>query len=226
MHLGHHKTKIIMGIPPKTDLACFHNARPPVIRFFLLMFFVAYPCKHPIIVYSLYESNAHDDVIKWKHFPRYWPFVRGIHRSPVNSPHKGQWCGASMFPLICAWINGWVKNRKAGDLRRNRAHYDVTVMRNGEENYSWPWKYVSFRNLNWCRMSSLFERAIPLIHNCMKLHWLEIAQLLNVTTPFLSSHQIATCHPLSRLLSTYFFHCVVPINLAKWTLHSFIWARP
>ena len=31
----------------------------------------------------------HDDVIKWKHFPRYWPFVRGIHRSPVNSPHKG-----------------------------------------------------------------------------------------------------------------------------------------
>ena len=32
----------------------------------------------------------HDDVIKWKHFPRYWPFVRRIHRSPVNSPHKGQ----------------------------------------------------------------------------------------------------------------------------------------
>ena len=34
---------------------------------------------------------GHDDVIKWKHFPRYWPFVRRIHRSPVNSPHKGQW---------------------------------------------------------------------------------------------------------------------------------------
>ena len=33
----------------------------------------------------------HDDVIKWKHFPRYWPFVRGIHRSPVNSQHKSQW---------------------------------------------------------------------------------------------------------------------------------------
>ena len=32
----------------------------------------------------------HNDIIKWKHFPRYWPFVRGIHRSPVNSPHKGQ----------------------------------------------------------------------------------------------------------------------------------------
>ena len=47
----------------------------------------------------------HDDVIKWKHFPRYWPFVRGIHRSPVNSPHKGQWRGALMFSLICVWIN-------------------------------------------------------------------------------------------------------------------------
>ena len=47
---------------------------------------------------------------------------------PVNSPHKGQWRGALMFSLICAWINGWVNNRKVGDLRRYRAHYDVTVM--------------------------------------------------------------------------------------------------
>ena len=70
----------------------------------------------------------HDDVIKWKHFPRYWPFVRGIHRSPVNSPHKGQWRGALMFSLICVWINGWVNNREAGDLRRYCAHYDVIVM--------------------------------------------------------------------------------------------------
>ena len=51
----------------------------------------------------------YDDVIKWKHFPRYWPSVRGIHRSPVNSPHKGQWHGALMFSLICFWINGWWK---------------------------------------------------------------------------------------------------------------------
>ena len=63
-----------------------------------------------------------------KHFPRYWPFVRGIHRSPVNSPHKGQWRGALMFSLICVWINGWVNNGEAGDLRRYRARYDVTVM--------------------------------------------------------------------------------------------------
>ena len=46
-----------------------------------------------------------------------------------NSPvTKGQWRGALMFSLICAWINAWLNNREAGDLRRHRAHYDVTVM--------------------------------------------------------------------------------------------------
>ena len=69
-----------------------------------------------------------DDVIKWKHFPCYWPFVRGIHRSPVNSPHKGQWSGALMFSLICAWRNNWAHNQDASDLRRHHAHYDITVM--------------------------------------------------------------------------------------------------
>ena len=68
----------------------------------------------------------------WRHqmetFPRYWSFVRGIHRSPVNrspvnSPLEGQWRGALMFSLICVWINGWVNNRMASDLRRYRAHY-------------------------------------------------------------------------------------------------------
>ena len=56
------------------------------------------------------------------------PFVQGIHRSPVNSPHKGQWRGASVFSLIYAWINSWVNNREAGYLRGHRAHDDVIVM--------------------------------------------------------------------------------------------------
>ena len=46
----------------------------------------------------------------------------------TGSPHKGQWRGAMLLSLICAWINGWVKNRQAGDLRRHCAHYDVIVM--------------------------------------------------------------------------------------------------
>ena len=51
--------------------------------------------------------------------------------APVNSPHKGQWRGALMFSLICAWINGLENNREAGDLRRHHAHYDVIVMHPG-----------------------------------------------------------------------------------------------
>ena len=81
-----------------------------------------------MMIFVCSPVSVHDDVIKWKHFPRYRPFVRGIHRSPVNSPHKGQWRGALMFSLICVWINVWVNNREAGDLRRYRAHYDVIVM--------------------------------------------------------------------------------------------------
>ena len=44
------------------------------------------------------------------------------------SLHKGQWRGALMFFFICDWINDWVNNREAGDLRRYRVHYDVIVM--------------------------------------------------------------------------------------------------
>ena len=71
---------------------------------------------------------TNNDVIKWKHFPHYWSFVPRNHRSPVNSPHKGQWRGALMFSLICAWINGWLNDREAGDFRRHRIHYDVIAM--------------------------------------------------------------------------------------------------
>ena len=75
-------------------------------------------------------SQKRGDVIKWKHFPRYWLFVPGIHRPSVNSPPKGQWRGALVFSLICARINAWVNNREAGDLRTHRIHYDVIVMHN------------------------------------------------------------------------------------------------
>ena len=90
--------------------------------------FAQLPGPHWYVKWKKETIDQHDDVVKWKHFPHYWPFVRGIHRSPVNSPHKGQWRGALMFSLICAWINGSVNNREAGDLRRHHVHYDVTVM--------------------------------------------------------------------------------------------------
>ena len=74
------------------------------------------------------------DAAWWRHqmetFPRYWPFVRRIHRSPVNFPTKVSdaelWC----FSLICAWTSGWVNNRDAGDflvggMAQIRCHGDL-----------------------------------------------------------------------------------------------------
>ena len=84
--------------------------------------------------YMYMSSSTHvciillDDIIKWKHFPRYWYFVVGIHRSPVNSPQKDRWCGALMFSLIYACTNDWVNIRDTGGLNRHRAHYGVTVI--------------------------------------------------------------------------------------------------
>ena len=68
----------------------------------------------------------------WRHqmetFSALLALCAGNSPVPVNSPHKGQWRGALMFTLICVWINGWVNNHEAGDLRRYRVHYDVIVM--------------------------------------------------------------------------------------------------
>ena len=88
--------------------------------------------KLPLWCFSLYCwcLSKHDGVIKWKHFPCYWPFVRGIHRSPANSPQKDQWRRVLMFCLICTWTNGWVNNWDAGDFRRHRANCDVIVIWN------------------------------------------------------------------------------------------------
>ena len=62
---------------------------------------------------SLRKQSTHDDVIKWIHFPLYWPFVWGIHLSSVNSPHKAHLREALMFSLICFWTNDWVNNQDA-----------------------------------------------------------------------------------------------------------------
>ena len=79
-------------------------------------------------IHCVITKLEHHEAIEWKHFPRYWPFVWGIHWSPVNSLHKGQWHGALMFSLICTGINNWVNIHEAGDFRCMRTHYDVTVM--------------------------------------------------------------------------------------------------
>ena len=77
----------------------------------------------------------------WRHqmetFSALLAFCAENSPSPVNSPHKTQWRGAWMFSLICTWINSWVNNPEAGDLRRHRTHCDVSVM--------WIWNVISIK---------------------------------------------------------------------------------
>ena len=78
----------------------------------------------------------------------------GNSPATVKSPLKGQWRGALMFSLIWTWINGWVNNREAGDLRRYRAHYDVSVMI--------VYKYVLYQFLlDFHRYKPLTRRSLP-----------------------------------------------------------------
>ena len=64
------------------------------------------------VFYIVFQRIIHDDIIKWKHFPR----PRWLPRTKASD--TGLWCFL------------WVNNREAGDLRRRRARYDVIVMLN------------------------------------------------------------------------------------------------
>ena len=113
------------------------------------------------------NRSNHDDVIKWKHFPRYCPFVRGIHRWPVNSLHEGQWCRALIFSLIClnkrlskqSW--GWWFEMPSRPLWR---HCNVSC-------WIYPLKW-----LHWCHLVKPVQAA-----NNLKGLW-------NLTKPFATLH--------------------------------------
>ena len=69
------------------------------------------------------ELMLHDDVIK---FSALLAICAG--NSPVNGEFPAQRPVTRSFDVFCVWINGWVNNREAGDLRRYRVHCDVIVM--------------------------------------------------------------------------------------------------
>ena len=122
-------------------------------------------------------------------FSRSWPFVWGIHRSPVNSPHKGQWRGALTFSLICTWINGWVNNRKAGNLRRHRAHYDVTIMSSSHSALNLPNNWL----IKWRAWNTLCSNHTSAIYGTGPArHWL-IDKLVVQQSVFACNHFHGQC---------------------------------
>ena len=85
------------------------------------------------------EIVHHDDVIKWKYFPFYWPFVRGIYRViPLTKASDAEhWCF-----LWSALTNDWANTRDAEDLRRHRAHCDMNVIINGPAGLYYQWRVI------------------------------------------------------------------------------------
>ena len=77
------------------------------------------------LLYNMVQSK----VTWWRHQMETFSVLLALCVGNSQVTGKGQWCGALMFSLIHDWINGWVNNREAGDLRCHCAHYDVTVMR-------------------------------------------------------------------------------------------------
>ena len=92
----------------------------------------------------------HDDVIIWKYLPRYWPFMRGIHRSSVNSPHKGQWHEALMFfssapePTVQQTMEKLVT-------------WDATALI--MTSLLWLWDIIVFNGWLWSRHSEIMARV-------------------------------------------------------------------
>ena len=107
----------------------------------------------PVLMMTSSNGNTFRVTGFWAGIHRW---LLGIHRSPVNSPHTDQWRGALIFSLICAWTNGWVNNHDAGDFRRHRAHYDVTVM----------WCRIV---IQWPGSRGIFRRSR--CHSCPILNW-------------------------------------------------------
>ena len=127
---------------------------------------LVYACDlHPIFYGCFTDVDSHrachEDVIKWKHFPRYWPFVRGIHRWLAQSVVTRS---IGVF-LICAWIYVWVNNAEAGDLRRHRTHYDVIVM--------WLFAHAlnNLRDRVRSKTASLFVPGSFIIQRCLVLFY-------------------------------------------------------
>ena len=115
--------------------------------------------------------HTHDDVINGNIF-RVTGHLCGEFRSPVNSPHKGQWRAALMFSLICARLNGWVNNGEAGDLRHHRAHYDVTVMSvNNADSISMSWRSHAMQSLMFSNVANVLSYFIIMTFPHTVLLW-------------------------------------------------------
>ena len=82
---------------------------------------------------SVLINATHDDVINWEHFPRYWPFVRGTHRSSVNSPQRPVTRSFDVFfdlskQLSIQWWGWWFETLSRPLWRHRNEKYKLVFM--------------------------------------------------------------------------------------------------
>ena len=119
-----------------------HCCDADISGYTMLSWIITSPChyQYHVILHTYWKrmlsmmlkSNTiyfcHDDVIEWKHLPRYWSFVwefTGPRWIPLTKASDAE---LLCFLDLCMNKKVEKNNRHAGDLRRHRAHYDVTVM--------------------------------------------------------------------------------------------------
>ena len=131
--------------------------------------------KHPRDAKSYLGSGSHRQCKPrpstkwWRHKMESFSTLLALS---VNSPHKGQWRRTLMFPLICAWTNGWVNTRDADDSRSHRVRYDPTVMKwhQGAADSIRRWHLTGIGNLI-VEIRRSYDRLISTVGSPMLVRW-------------------------------------------------------
>ena len=117
--------------------------------------------------------TAHDDVMVWKPFPYYWPFVRGIHQSQGNSPQKGPsnvkiWCSGwhyqmEPFSVLLALCVG--NSPVTGEITSQRpvtrsfgVFFDLRLNK-WSSKQSWGWTFQMLLRSLWLHCNALHRRV-------------------------------------------------------------------
>ena len=145
----------------------------------------------------------------WRHqmetFSALLALCAGNSPVPVISPHKGQWRGALMLSLICARINDWVNYHEAGDLRRHRGHYDISVMIDQGDTESSSFRLQWQRHLEYLLYSWNKAFFISFLkHRCRMMH-ISVSKLDQYLVQIMAC-RLSDTEPLPEPLMLWVFH--------------------
>ena len=164
-----------------------------------------------ILPYKILTTTLYDDLALWQTCNIV--LLKGatlILASPWGEFTEGQRRGALKFHLICRWTYGWANHWDAGDLRRHRAHYDVTVILGPS------WIHVMSSLIGWNAPNSApvcidKHRYHETLHACAPVFLAAAKQLYDWLSP-------SVCRSARRSVCYTFF--TVPIMVSSWNFQK------